>query len=341
MTEIGVDLTGITDGQTLVWSTAQGLLVPGDRMIAGPGAVKVAATRAALGAGAFDGQEALITLGAWPNLHVIRLFWNLAAGVWIGAEKTVLTQNDTTAMDLGNRSGAQLLDWSELAYSIPYAKSYAQLTAAPDLSSAAFTGGTGVLTVDSTLSPHTDPFAPSGTLRIRDNVITYTGKTGTTFTGCTRTSGSGGVIPVSVDVVQGAPGGWGMVPETVGFAAEGYAAGFRLQESLIALTNAAPGGKRISVAPYWRQAAVGDGVSPVPVPPAGGLGLGAIMVSGVADGGAKTDERSFFETENGWTDLPFAPTKRYLTPTVVAKMEAGAIDTGEVLDAMLRVRWVG
>lgn len=307
-------------------------------------APKVGTTLAQLGTGA-DGQMGILRLGSWPNLHEIYLTYNAGDGQWVSDEIVLVTQGDTWAMDLGNRSGTNLLDWSLVTNVIPYGRVYTVLNGNHDLSDASFNSGTGVLTVNSTTSPKGQPFADSGTVLIRDNIITYTARTSTTLTGCTVTGGTKGVIPSTVDVIQNYPGGFGMVVATLPFAVEAYAAGFHLQERMTALINAAPnpGTQRLRVAPYWFEYNVGDGVGTVPVPVSGGLGLSAELVGGTNPGGAGKDaERTFFWAENPWTDITqFTPTKRYLTPRIAGKMDAGAIDTGQVLDAKLGVRWVG
>ncbi len=305
---------------------------------------KVGSTLAQLGTGA-NGQMGILRLGTWPNLHELYLTYNTTTSKWVSDETVLTTQSDSWAMDLGNRSGTNLLDWSLVVNVIPYGKVHTVLNGSHDLSTAAFTGGTGVLTVSSTTSPKNEVFASSGTVLIRDNVISYTGTTATTFTGCTATAGTRGTIPSTVDVVQGYTGGFGMVASTLPFVTETWAAGFRLQERLTALMNAAPnpGVQLLSVAPYWIEYDSGDGIGPIPIPVAGGLGLSAVLTSEADPGGAGKDaERSFSWAENPWTDITqFTPTKRYLTPRIAGRMAAGAIDTGEVLDLRLGVRWVG
>lgn len=307
-------------------------------------APKVGTTLAQLGTGA-DGQLGILRIGSWPNLHEIYLTYDVGSGKWISDSVVLVTQSDSWAMDLGNRSGTNLLDWTLVTNAIPYGKTYTILNGAHDLDDASFSGGTGVLAVQSTTSPKGQPFTNDGIVLIRDNIISYTGKTATTLTGCTVTAGTKGVIPDTIDVLQGFPGGFGMVVSALPFATEAWAAGLRLQERLTALMNAAPtpGSQRLSVAPYWFEYNAGDGISAVPTPVAGGLGVSAIL-QGEADSGGigKDSERSFSWAENPWSDITqFTPTKRYLSPRIVGKMEAGSIDTGEVLDLKLEVRWVG
>lgn len=312
-----------------------------------PVPVVVGNSRAALGDGETDGALGLIRIGTWPNVHEALFAWNEAEEMWVGEQMVNVTQLDTLAMDLGNRSGAALLDWSLVNNPIPYNRAYTSLSATENVSSDAT-----LSVVNAAGEAHGQPFPSSGTLYIRDNVISYTGKTGTTFTGCALVSGSGGSIPASVDVVALLASGWGMVCSPILFAAEMWAAGFQLQEKLTALMNGSPAegvaDKALTIAPYWYEFNDGDGL---PLPgtgtPSGGLGLSASLTGTTEDNGAKADERAFTWAENDWGDWDSAGnsgktiTKRYLLPRIFGKMASGAIDTGEVLDTKLVTRWVG
>ena len=292
-----------------------------------------------------DGQLGILRLGTWPNQHEEYLRWVAGSpGRWVSEERIIVTQNDSWAMDLGNRSAADLVQFTRIMQAIPYGKAYAQVVGAQNVSGFA---GAGVLTVNDTRDGTTAGFGKSlgfqnsGTLLVRDNIITYTGRTNTTFTGCNKVAGTGGVIPATVDVLQGYTGGYGFVIAPVPWAEELWAAGLRLQEKALCLMNDAPGAThQLEVAPYWREFDNGDGntLSDYAV---GGLGMSAVLRQAVAaDGGNKNNERMFHWTENGWTDwTEGVPSKRYLTPTIMGKMDAGAIDTGEVLDYRLAVRW--
>lgn len=340
MPQVPVDLAGIAVGKTLIWDGTK--LVPGNR-VAGS-APRTAGSIAGLGPGAFDGEQAIVRVGVYPNVHEEPVFWSLAQTRWIGEEHVLVTQGDTWAMDLGNRSGAQLLDWSAVDNPVPFGKSFASLTAAPDLSSAAFAGGTGVLTVDDTTSPHSAPFTDSSDaasyLRIRDNYLTHTGRTGTTLTGCTLVQGTGGVIPAGEYVAQGWTGGWGFSAVSLAFAAELVAAGLGLQERLMALMNSSPLDHKLTIAPYWFQYDPGDGTAPPTIPPTGGLGVSAGLTSLDGTGDTGGAERAFTLTVNDWTDWPLAdPTKHFLIPRIVGKMAAGSEMSGECLDTRLAVRW--
>lgn len=350
MAEVPVNIDGITEGQTLVWDADAGIFVAGPRAAAS--SIKVGATLAALGSGAADGDPAVVRIGAWPDTHEELMYWDASQGKWVGEERVVIAQQDSWAMDLTNRSGAQLLDWSAIDSAVPFGKAYALLTVAADLSAAAFDpgGAGGTITVDDTSSPHSHPFAEAGAadgayLQVRDNYLTFAGKTGTTLTGCHVVQGSRGVIPVGEYAYQGYPGGWGFVSTPIPYAVDMWTAGFRLQERLSSLCNSGPADVNLLAAPYWTQYDAGDGVSQsLGVPPAGGLGASASLRSPDGSGLAvgNPGERDFYMTVNGWTAWPLAaPTKRFLLPKMVGKMEAGPISSGEVLDTKLVVRWVG
>jgi hypothetical protein len=308
----------------------------------------VASTLAGLNAGLpVDGQPGLIRLGTWPNPSW-EFRYNSAIAKWVSEPMVTVIQADAWAMDLGNRTGTQLLDWSEINNAVPFGKSAAFLVGSHDLSATNFNPGTatGVITVDSTVSTHSFPFqassAASPYLQIRDNFLSYTAKTGTTFTGCAVVQGARGTIPTDVDVVQGYVGGYGYVSTPVDYASAMYAAGFTLQERLESLMNSAVGEAKITQAPYWFQFNAGDGTQPKAIPPTGGMGVSASVISPSSSGGIQGGERSFYVVRNGWSDWPLAaPTKEFLMPMMVGKMEAGATLTGSTLDTKLSMRWVG
>lgn len=321
--------------------------VPGGGGGGGGGASTVVGTTLAeLGSGGNGILFGLLRLGTWPNTHDELFFWHDGPpGKWVGEEHVVVTQSDTHAMDLGNRKAADLTQYSRIDNAIPYGKAFTMLNGAQNLSTGAFSGGTGVLTVVSSagMGGGRPTFPAAGTLYIRDNAITYTGKTPTTFTGCTLVSGSGGTIPDATDVVSGGVGGWGFTISPLMFVSDLWAAGFRLQEQAVALMNAAPDGThQLTVAPYWYEFNDGDGLSvAAAVPPTGGIGVSAPLVSIADGGGVKNGERTFFKKENPWTDWAAGiPTKRYMLPMMIGKMAAGSTDTGEVLDLKLTMRWV-
>jgi hypothetical protein len=310
----------------------------------GPG--KIGHTVGQLGDGTTDGEPAILIVGAWPNITYLPLKWNAANSRWVSEEFVLITQQDTWAMDLTNRTQAQLENWSEVTSAVPFGKSYALIDGPLDLGAAAFAGGTGVITVNDTSSPHSFPFGNQGGsgapfLQIRDNFISYTGKTGTTFTGCKLEQGSGGVIPDNEYAVQGYPGGYGLVVDSLNNVDLLYAAGMHIQERLNSLMNSGPGANKLTIAPYWYQYNPGDATIPPTMPPSGGIGVSAGLQSTAGEALGWTQERPFFLTFNEFSDWPLAaPTKRFLVPKLVGKMQAGAVSSGEILDTTLVVRWV-
>ena len=310
-----------------------------------------------------DGDLAIVRVGTWPNVQDEWLFWNEAADKWVGEEKIIVNQGDSWAMDLSNRTGAQMLDWSYVDNAIPFGKAHAIIVGPLDLSASAFNPGTatGTITVDDTSSPHSFPFTSAGGgfgggegwyAQIRDNYITYTGKTGTTLTGCAVVQGAREVIPDGEYVTQGYPAGWGTTVTALLNCATLYDAGMELQERLASLMNSSSPNPDISltektftIAPYWNQYNPGDGTGwtfpSENIPPAGGIGVSATLASLAGTGGSLGGERSFFVTTNGWTDWPLAaPTKELLVPHIVGKMASGAVYSGSMLDTRLGVRWV-
>ena len=315
-----------------------------------------------------DGDLAIIRVGTWPDLYDEWLFWNADIDKWVGEEKIIVNQGDTWAMDLSNRTGSQLLDWSYVDNAVPFGKAHAIIDGPLDLDDGDFDTGTatGVITVDDTDSPHSFPFTDSGGTGtnpseantyavIRDNQITYTGKTSTTLTGCAVASGSRGSIPDGEYVTQGYPGGWGFSATYLIFADTLFAAGMQLQERLASLMNgsaayaaASPSAvteKTLTIAPYWNEYDEGDGSlwswPPDNIPPSGGLGTSAELDSLPSTGGALASERGFYVTTNEWTDWPLAtPTKKFLIPRIVGKMQTGAQWSGSILDTRLGVRWI-
>jgi hypothetical protein len=292
------------------------------------------------------GQGGIITIGTWPDTDDFYFVYN--GSQWVGEALIVVTQGDSWAMDLGNKTAANLAVNAFIDSAVPYGKSYAVLQGAHNLAVSNFNPGTatGVITVDDTTSAHSYAFqtstAGSPYLQIRDNYLTYTGKTGTTFTGCAVVEGSRENVPGNAYVYQGDVGGWGFVTRPVERAAAMFAAGFTLQERLTSLMNNSPGDLgNIIMSPYWHQYNQGDGVQPRAIVPSGGMGASASLTSLAATGGTVDGERPFYLTKNSWTNWPLTtPTKDVLVPSMVARMSAGGL-TGSVLDTMLAVRWVG
>jgi hypothetical protein len=194
------------------------------------------------------------------------------------------------------------------------------------------------------------PFANSGRVQILDNIINYTGLTSTSFTGCSLFAGSGGTLPDRCNVVGPATGGHGLVSAALTSVGALWTAGFRLQEHLTSFLTGGEDLKAMTIAPYWYQYDSADGqIEPDVVPPVGGLGFSHTLVSpayavqGQSAFQAKPSERAFYWHETGWQTWSASgtPSKEYLIPRLYGKMAAGAVDSGEICDTCLRMRWVG
>ena len=294
-------------------------------------------TLADLGDGTFDGQLGVIRIGTWPNQHQEVLTWDDTNSRWVGEQMTVITQSDTWSLDLLDK--VDLTAWGWIVNPNPNSTGVtSQLNGAQNLNSGAFGGGTGVLTLVDT----TD-FASSGAVICRGNRINYTGKSGATLTGCTTVNvGLTGNVPSGASVTQGDSGGWGMIPSPIPFAGEMFAAGFTLQEKMVGFFCGSLDSKALTIAPYWYEFDSGDGSIDPESPPSGGLGFSASLVGTTTPGGTIGHERQFKWAENSWADWApgGTPTKRFLVPRLFGQMASGATDSGQVVDATLRVRWV-
>jgi hypothetical protein len=288
---------------------------------------KVASSLAGLGAGVSDGQPGIVRVGTWPDQHEIRMWWNQSLAKWVGEEMVLANQSDQWGINMGHvNAAASVADFVFPYFALPYGKNHSILNGAHTLP-------VGTITVASAAT-----FAASGKVQIRDSTVTYTGKTGTTLTGCT---GGSGTYPDKTDVVQGEVGGWGTQSRPLLFAQQLWSAGFRLQENLSAMMNGSDDGKAMTLGVYWHQMDLDD--NPNFFSPSGGLGISAQLVGpSTTLGWPKPQERAFAMRSTGWIDyVGSAPTKKFMIPHVFAKMAAGAIDTGEFVDSILRVRWIG
>jgi len=300
-----------------------------------------------------DGQRCILNVGTWPDLHEEHLSYLAAnGGHLIGEQQRVILQLDSWAMDLGNRSRALMTEFTRFRQGIPYGKAYTTVRTAFNLGDASFGNGTGVVPVLETRTANgtTIPgkslgFPTSGSLLLYNANIAYTGKTDTTFTGCTLIAGDVITVPVGADVTVGSTGGYGVDSIPVIRAGELYAAGLHLQEQFIAMINDEPGeAHQLTVAPYWHEWNSGDGDT-ISDQAAGGIALSSqLRLPTPDDGGNPVSERSFHWIDtNGWVDLNLGgavPAKRFLAPVLMGKMDAGAFASGECLDANLLVRWV-
>jgi hypothetical protein len=290
---------------------------------------KIGATVAALGAAAtlVDGQEGLLRVTAD---HTEELRWNTAAARWEGLTEYVLVdQADTWGMDLANHSLANIrANWCRFYNSLPYGKQRAYLTVAAAAADA-------TLTVNDTTG-----FTASGTLRIRGENVSYTGKTATTFTGVT---GLTVAAPINVTLVtQGEVGGYGTAVEPLDRVGELYAAGLVLEARASAFLNGSQDNIAMDVAAYCWDANHGASFNlPATVTPTGGLGFGPTLTGPTAPGAPnRSTERAFQQIIGAWTQLAFTPTQRYLFAALYGRMtNVAANDNGEEYGYQLRLRW--
>lgn len=317
----------------------------------GEGAIRGTSVANILSQSPVDGQHCILNIGTWPDLHEEHLtYYSASGGHLLGQPQRVIQQLDSWAMDLGNRTRTGMADWSRFRQGIPYGKAYTRVSTPFNLADASFGNGTGVIpavetrTANGTTIPGKSlGFANSGTVLIYNAIINYTGKTNTSFTGCTMVSGEVITVPAGADITWGFTGGYGTDSIPVSYAGALYAAGLHLQEWFKAMINDEPGGAhQLTVAPYWSEFNSGDGDTHSDQA-VGGIGVSSqLKLSTSADGGNPDNERSFHWIDtNGWVDLNLGttPTKRFLTASLMGKMDTGAFASGECLDANLFVRW--
>jgi hypothetical protein len=293
----------------------------------------VASTLAGLGSGDFDGAIGLLRIGTYPDVHEEEFTWNDTAGKWIATREHVMfSTSDAWGMDLGNRSLAQIRNnWARVGNGLPYEKTRTLLGADETLP-------TGTITLSDASS-----FATSGAIRIRDNLITYTGKSTNDLTGC---SGGTGTHAAGTLVTQNERGGWGTEHVPMDNVKALWDAGLRLQEQASCWLNGSFDHIAMSVAPYYWSKALGGATWTLPPAhtPSGGLGIG-LTVTGPADDfvASRIDERPFEWSSTSWTDwAASAPTEKFLIAGLYGRMnDAAAIDCGEVYGYTLRLRWVG
>jgi hypothetical protein len=148
------------------------------------------------------------------------------------------------------------------------------------------------------------------------------------------------IIPYAPSLGGGGdPGGYGNIVRELDHAGEMWAAGFRLQEQLIAWMNGSQDLKILQIAPFYANYDLNENFNfpdlALP-PPSALLGPGQIAVgpprhlaSITSPGtGSVIDERAFEKIANNWADLnpALAPTKRIMKPILYGKMPADAKD---------------
>lgn len=290
----------------------------------------IATTKAGLGAPT-NGKVGIIRLGTYPDVREVEFVGDGTR--WIATrEHVMISQADAWGMDLSNRSLASFRNAYVRFYSgLPYGKAMSFL-------STSYTAGSATMNVNNAAA-----FAASGTVKLRDQTITYTGKTANTLTGC---SGGAGTFPIDVtQVIQGEIGGWGTEVVPLDRVGEMYAAGFTLEEKANAYLNGSADLVSMTVKPYYFNYDPADDITMPPDAPSGGLGLGVGLTGPATPGGAsnRAVERNFTYTQSAWTAFAAtAPSKRYLIAALYGQMNsAGANDNGEVYGYALRLRWVG
>lgn len=299
---------------------------------------KIGTTLAELGPGSAVGDQAVARIGTYPDIHQEEFIWDGTR--WVGMrEHVMMMQADTWGMDLGNRSLASIRNaWARITNDLPYGVNRPRTTfgSALTLPSATIATNTADLAAAG--------FTASGSLRIRDQVVTYTGLSAGSFTGCT---GGTGTFPANTTlIVQGYQGGYGTMIIPMDNVSAMWSAGFRLQEQVSVWLNGSFDGITMSVAPYYYSRPAGGSSFNVPpdTNPTGGLGFG-LTVTGPTDD-FSTDralERGFAWHSTSWTDwVASAPTDRFLYAGLYGRMNnAAANDHGEEYGYCLRLRWIG
>jgi uncharacterized repeat protein (TIGR02059 family) len=86
------------------------------------GSATVVTSTADLPASPVDGDLAVLRVGTYPNMDEVMLKYNTSASKWMSDPITLVTQSDAWAMDLNNRTGTALLDWSVIDNPSPTAR---------------------------------------------------------------------------------------------------------------------------------------------------------------------------------------------------------------------------
>lgn len=359
MTQVLVDITGITNGQTLIWDGAK--FVPGPHTAA----PKVASTLGGLGSGSVDGQSGVIRIGTYPDVHIEHFLWNAAVSKWIGVnEYILLSALDAWAMDFSRQPLSRLRNkWCRpnggVGWQIRGARG--QLTSNITLPQASIT----------ILRPPTEHFASVGQILIRDVLVSYTGTTEgdathTTFTGCTNDSGANGrtfdtdhtpVIPFAA-LSGGDEGGWGTSSFGLDRVADLWSAGFRLEERLDGFFNGTTDLMSVDFGAFYLPFNLGENLGAASNYPdvnqtadaiAGILGPGISVTGPAYDMAGYTapgshlayQERGFERRTSAWTAWSsVAPTKRFLQPLLYARHNGATKSSGECYSINLMARWV-
>lgn len=300
----------------------------------------LASSVASLGAGA-NGKPGTIRVGSYPDVHDIDLMFDATAGKWVGLrEYDTMRCADTWGIDLSNYALSAIQNtWRRLYSPLPYGKTHTHLTAT-------FVAGTdATMTVsDTTGIAGGGAFPASGSVKLRDQTVNYTGKTGTTLTGCTGGTGTFAAGNTPVVLTGQDQGGWGTTATPLDRVAELYTAGLVLEERANAWLNGGADNTTMTVATFYKEGNLDEdlGGTLFGNPPTG-LRQGVALTGPASPLAAhRSAERGFRWRQSAWTTLTGAtPAKRFLIPALYARMDSGsAADNGEVYGYTLRHRWV-
>lgn len=325
---------------------------PQPRIITVPGQ-----TMAALGAGNFDGERALVRVTGQPFFR-LPLEWVVADGRWYSAGRAILRTDDAWALDWAKQVLPNLRSsWRRPAGGVGWYREGWTAVLTSDTAA-------GATSVDVTSNTGTAGSIPAtGKALVRERVITWTGITGSgvarTLTGVTWNDASaftfkGGytpVIPWAIGTTGGGdPGGWGTTAEMVENVGAMVAAGLVVQEKLTGVMNAcftpklagvAQPGLPFTITPYYVHAddtddlgAAANVPSVFPPPTAYMVGPGILLTSTTehlagGDGqGLRDNERGFKERIADWQDTRLAFTKKRIRPVLYGTMATVNSSTG-------------
>lgn len=352
MPQITTDLTGIQDGDTLIWDAAHNKFVKGPAAAA-PLVINIQSgdTLTDLGSGEVDGQLGIVRINDDDEL---RFRWRQSAAKWYAPEQNVLKVNDAWAVDLTNQlPSAWKNAWCRPVHGVGWYHG-----TRGRLDTTINSGATSVI-IDTLSDGESNTFPAAGKVLIGGDVVTYTGRTdngnGTvTLTGCsgvteTHVAEKAPVIPYD-NINAGDMGGWGITSVPIDFAATLWTAGFRLRERVShAHMNGSIDNQAMDMTVYWWNYDVGDSFAePDPfTAPSGQLGKSLTITGPAFPGGSDladdvTQERAFDIKGGDWTNWQAGtPTKEILDPYIYLRMPAGADNTGEMYGTTWQTQWYG
>jgi hypothetical protein len=318
----------------------------------GPMPPTVGADLTELGDGDYDGQVGIIRVGTNPDDMEELFTWNADVERWIGAPHTVMTSDDTWAMDMSRQPIAAFDNaWARFNGGVGWYRNGIRGHVRHAVA------GTAVSIAGATIpiGPYDGEVFPNGgQVLIRGQLITYTGYTSTggseALTGC---SGGSGTVPGQYTPVipysggaGGDLGGFGTSVVPLDHVSEMYDAGFTLEERCWGWLNGGQDSSVMDVAPWYLNRDLADDFSypgTSDAPGAAGLSGPGILLTGPGDplSAQRGLERAFEFFSTDWTAFaPAEPTKRVLIPLLFGKMASGAKDNGECYGYTLQLRWV-